>query len=67
MIRQEDAEVHCEYTNRKDRVFSLQDLEHSCIPPAGDIRNYGNITSKPIQKQILMTLQKRMKKKPKAF
>ena len=46
MIHQNDAEFHCEYTNRKDRVFSLQDLEHSCIPPAGDIRNYGNITSK---------------------
>ena len=46
MIRQYDAKFHCEYTNKKDGVFSLQDLEHSCIPPVGDIRNYRNITSK---------------------
>ena len=35
MIHLDNAEVHCEYTNRKDRFSSIQDLEHLCIQPAG--------------------------------
>ena len=37
MIHLDNAEVHYKYTNRKDRVSSIQDLEHLCIPPAGGI------------------------------
>lgn len=44
MIHLDNAKVHSEYTNRKDCFSSIQDLEHSFIPPAGDIREYRNIT-----------------------
>lgn len=46
MIRQDYTENHFEYINGKDKVFSLQDLEHSCIQPAGDIRNFDSIAAK---------------------
>lgn len=47
--------VYCEFTQRKDRVFSENDLQHTCWPPSKNIIQYGKIINndEPEDNQIL--------------
>ncbi len=58
MIHKENKDFHCEFAIRKDRVQNIDDLQHSCIPPAGDIRQFTtNIIEKRLDTHELTQLQ----------
>lgn len=55
-FNQKDGDfVYCEFTQRKDRVSSEDDLKHTCWPPSNNILKYGEIfhNNGPEDNQIL--------------